>query len=248
MFSGRAAGAFTGVLLATLSVCADARADEVPEDQLWRVHRVGLGLHLGGAVGSGQADTNLPMRDRVGFAPMMLIEGNYRLARNLSVAAIGGAGVAAKKVSPCPDTAEGFKCRATNLFELGALGRYHLTLGGAVEPWLGAGLAVGVMTDKAEKTETSGGSFCVVGCGASELITRSRNRFGPQGIVGMGLAVRPSKRFSVGFGIHAFIGSYTAGTVQDERKLGKSDASKDFPVSGGAHVLMLATGSFIVHL
>lgn len=248
MFSGRAAGAFTGVLSAALAVSADARADEVPEDRLWSVHRVGLGLHLGGAVGAGQADTNLPMRDRVGFAPMMLIEGNVRLAKNFSIVGIGGAGVAAKKPSPCPDSAEGFTCRTTNLFELGALGRYHLTLGGSVEPWIGAGFAFGMMTDKAEKTEDRSGSFCAVGCNGSELVTRSRNRFGPQGIVGLGMAIRPSKRFSVGFGIHAFVGSYAGGSVQDERRLGTSSPSEDFAVSGGAHVLMLATGSFLVHL
>lgn len=248
MFSGRAAGVGAGIVAAALVVGRDAHAEEVADDQLWRVHRVGLGLHLGAAVGSGQADTNLPMRDRVGFAPMMLFEGNYRLTRHLSVVGIGGAGVAAKKPSPCPDAAEGFRCRVTNLFELGALGRYHLTLGGPVEPWLGAGIAFGMMTDKAEKTETRGGSTCVVGCDGSELVTRSRNRLGPQGIVGAGMSIRFAKRFSAGFGIHAFVGSYTAGTTQDERKLGTSSPSTSFPVGGGAHVLMLATGSFLVHL
>ena len=245
MFLGRTVAA--GVVLAVVCLAREARADEAPPDEPWRVHRIGLGLHLGAAIGAGQA-ANLSMSNRVGFAPMMAIELGYRLHRNFSVVALGAAGVAAKKPSPCPEAVDGFSCTTTNLFALAGMGRYHLTIGGPIEPWVGAGLGVGVLTEKAEKTETRSGSFCVVGCGGTDVITRSRNRFGPEAVVAIGASIRPSPRFSVGFGVHAFIGSYGSGTVKDEHKVGNSPASSDFDVAGGAHAVLLATGSFIVQL
>jgi len=169
MFLGRTAAA--GVVLVGLCLAREVRAEGPAPDEPWRIHRVGLGLHLGAAVGAGQADDGLSMSDRVGIAPMMAIELGYRLHRHFSFVALGAAGVAAKRPSPCPDAAEGFSCTATNLFALAGMGRYHLTLGGPVEPWIGAGLGVGMMTDKAQRTESRSQSFCLVACGGNELVT-----------------------------------------------------------------------------
>jgi hypothetical protein len=233
----------------TTSSRAGAEPAAPPKDVFPHGHGFELTMRAGAAFSIGNAESALPLADRMGIAPALAVDLGYRLNERLYLGGILAGAPALVTPTPCREEAAGYRCSGAGLGAFGAIARWHFAPLGRLDPWIGGGIAFGVQAEKATREELVGGSsaFCIVGCGPTRIEhVRSTTRYGPDGILEGGLNYRVSRVVGLGVSATAFGGEYLDSVVT-ERRNGQEVSSDGRDVESRAHLWVMAAGNVVLN-